>query len=111
MDVEPFGIALTIGPGNDVRGAQQGRVGDAGQRAAALPVIHQARAKNTLADPLHHQPFSFGCMMRRRRQLTLAVSISVLAIVPAVAAAIIPMTTVTGAWGDDAAGEAERKQQ
>ena len=60
MDVEPFGIALAFDPVDDVRRAQQGLIGDAGQRAAALPVNHQAGTKNVLADPLHHQPLGLG---------------------------------------------------
>ena len=72
VDVEPFGIALAFRPGDDVGGAQQGRVGDAGQGAAALPVIHQAGAKNVLADPLHHQTLGLGCPGQMRRKLEFA---------------------------------------
>ena len=60
MHVQPFGITLALRPGDDVRGAQQLGVGDAGQRAAAPPVIHQAGSKNVLADPLHDQPLGLS---------------------------------------------------
>jgi hypothetical protein len=62
VDVEPFRIALALRPWDDVRCAQQRRVGDTSERAAALPVIHQAGAENVLADPLHHQPLDLGCL-------------------------------------------------
>ena len=65
VHVKPFGIAVTFAPGYDVRSAQQGRVGNAGQRATPLPVIHQAVAKDVLPDPLHDQPFG----LRRARQI------------------------------------------
>src|SRR5689334_8094934 len=65
MHVEPFGITLTLAPGNDVRGPQQGRVGYPGQRATTLPVVHQTITKYVLPDPLYDQ--SFG--LRRAGQI------------------------------------------
>ena len=61
MHVKPFGVTLTFSPRDDVRGAQKGRVGDACQGAAAVPVPHQAGAEDVLADPLHDQALGFGC--------------------------------------------------
>jgi len=58
MHVESFGIALAICPRDDVRGAEQHRVGDSGEGIAPLPIIHQAVAKNVLPDPLQHESFS-----------------------------------------------------
>lgn len=60
MDIEPLGIAFAIRPGNDVRGAQQGWVGNPGKRTTALPIVHKTSAKDVLTDPLDDQPFHFG---------------------------------------------------
>ena len=60
MDVEPLGIAFAICPRDDVRGAQQGRVGNPGKRTTALPIVHQTSAKDVLTDPLYDQPFYFS---------------------------------------------------
>jgi len=43
-----------------VRGPEQGRVADPGDRTTAVPVLDQRTAKYVLADPLHDQPFGFG---------------------------------------------------
>jgi hypothetical protein len=45
-----------------VRGAQQGGIGDAGNRAAASPIINQRGAKDVLADALEDEPFGFGSL-------------------------------------------------
>ena len=60
MDVEAFGVTFAIAPRNDVRGAKKSRIGDAGERAAALPIVDQSSAKNVLADPLGDEPFGLG---------------------------------------------------
>jgi hypothetical protein len=43
-----------------VRGAQQCRLGDAGERAAAAPVSHQGFAEDILSDALDDEPLGFG---------------------------------------------------
>ena len=45
VDVEAL-LVVAVGPGHDVGGAQQRGLGDAGERAAAAPVVHQA-SRNT----------------------------------------------------------------
>jgi hypothetical protein len=49
-----------IGPWHNVGGSEQRWLGDAGDWAAAAPVIHQGVSKNVLADALDHQPLGFG---------------------------------------------------
>ena len=66
MDVEALLVAA-VGPGHDVRGAQQRRIGDAGERAATAPVIHQGIAEDVLADALDHQPLGLGGSRKARR--------------------------------------------
>jgi hypothetical protein len=51
--VEPLCVALAFTPRDNMRGAQQGLVCNAGQRASSLPVIHQSRAKDVLTYPLN----------------------------------------------------------
>jgi len=43
-----------------VRGAEKNWIGDSGQRAVDLPILHERRAENVLADALHHQSPGFG---------------------------------------------------
>ena len=43
-----------------MRGPEQGRVADPGDRTTAVPVLQQRAAEHVLADPLHDQPFGFG---------------------------------------------------
>jgi hypothetical protein len=45
-----------------VRGAQQGGIGDAGDRAAASPIIDQGDAEDVLADALDDEPLDLGCL-------------------------------------------------
>ena len=45
---------------HDVGGAQQGEVGDAGNRAATAPIIHQRSAEDVLADALDDEPLGLG---------------------------------------------------
>ena len=51
---------VAIGPRHDVGGTQQGGIGDAGDRAAAAPVIDQRGAENVLADALNDEPLGLG---------------------------------------------------
>lgn len=60
MNVQPLGIAGAILPGNDVAGAQERRIGDPGQGAAALPIGHHPVAEYVLTDPLDDQPLGLG---------------------------------------------------
>lgn len=69
MHIEPLGVAFALRPGNDVRRAQQGRVRNSCQRAAPLPIVHQADAEYVLADPLHDQTFGL-CGPRQARHAT-----------------------------------------
>ena len=59
MHVEPLRVGA-IGPRHDMRGPQQRRLGDAGERTTAAPVGHQGFAKHILADALDDQPLGFG---------------------------------------------------
>jgi hypothetical protein len=52
--------SLPVRPGDDVGGAQQGRIGDASQRAPATPVVQQGGAEHVLADSLDHPAFGLG---------------------------------------------------
>jgi hypothetical protein len=45
-----------------VRGAQQGGIGDAGDRAAASPIIDQGDAEDVLADALDDEPLDLSCL-------------------------------------------------
>ena len=60
MDVEAFRVGFAFGPGDDVGGAEQGWVGDSGQRATGLPVVEQAVAEDVLADALDGEALDFG---------------------------------------------------
>src|SRR3954471_19277126 len=51
---------LTSRPRHDVRGPEQGRVADPGDRTTAVPVLDQRTAEYVLANPLHYQPFGFS---------------------------------------------------
>ena len=55
MHVEALGVRFAIGPGDDMRRTQQGRVRNTGKRTAAVPVLHERSAENVLADALHDQ--------------------------------------------------------
>ena len=59
MDVEAL-LVVAVRPGDDMGGAQQRRIGDAGQRAPAIPVIHQGGAEHVLADALDHPALGLG---------------------------------------------------
>ena len=48
------------GSGHDVGGPQQGGIGDAGDGAAASPIIHQRCAEDVLADALDDEPLGLG---------------------------------------------------
>src|SRR5579883_380289 len=60
MDVEALRIARAVRPADDVRGAQQRPLGDAGERAAALPIVEQRVAEDVLPDTLHDEPLRLG---------------------------------------------------
>src|SRR3954471_11010719 len=51
---------LTSRPRHDVRGPEQGRVADPGDRTTAVPVLDQRTAEYVLTNPLHDQPFGFS---------------------------------------------------
>ena len=59
VDVEPL-LVVAVGPGHDVRGAQQRGFGDAGERAAAAPIIHQGIPEHVLPNALDHQALGLG---------------------------------------------------
>ena len=42
-------LVVAVGPGHDVRGAEERGLSDAGERTAAIPIIYQG-AKQILAD-------------------------------------------------------------
>ena len=60
MDVEAL-LVVAVGPGHDVGRAQQRRIGDAGQRAPAIPVVRQGVSEYILADALDHPALGLGC--------------------------------------------------
>lgn len=60
MNVEALGVGFASLPGDDMRGPQESRVGNAGQGAAGLPVLQEASAEDVLADALDLQAFGFG---------------------------------------------------
>jgi len=45
-----------------MRGAQQGGIGDTGERATTAPIIHQRAPEDVLSDPLDDHPFGLGCL-------------------------------------------------
>jgi hypothetical protein len=59
VHIEPLRV-IAFGPGHDVGGTQQGGIGDAGDRAAGAPIIHQGRAEDVLADALDDEPLGLG---------------------------------------------------
>ena len=61
MHVQPGRVALALSPRPDVGGPQQVLIADAGEGAAALPVLHEVCAKIALPDAPDHQPLRFGC--------------------------------------------------
>lgn len=61
MHVQPGGVRPAMFPGNDVGSPQQVWIADAGEGAAALPVLHEAGAENVLTDALNHQPLGLSC--------------------------------------------------
>lgn len=63
VDIQTL-LVFAIGPRHDVRGAEQRRLGDACQRAAAAPIIHQRFAEDVLANALNHQPLGL-CTLRQ----------------------------------------------
>ncbi len=60
MNVETLSVVVEFAPGDDVRRAEESWIGDAGERASALPVVHEAVAEDVLADPLDDETFGFG---------------------------------------------------
>jgi hypothetical protein len=46
VDVEALGVVVAFAPGYDVGSAEKCGIRDASERAAALPVIHEAGAEN-----------------------------------------------------------------
>ena len=61
MHAEPL-LVVTFGPRDDVGGAQQGGIGDAGDRAAATPVIHQRISEDVLANALDYEVLGLGIL-------------------------------------------------
>ena len=59
VHIEPLRV-VALGPRQDVGGAQQGGVGNADDRAAAAPVIHQRSAEDVLADALDDEALDLG---------------------------------------------------
>jgi hypothetical protein len=59
VDIKALFIGA-LGPWHDMRGAQQRRLRNAGERATAAPVVHQGIAENVLADALDDQPLGLG---------------------------------------------------
>jgi hypothetical protein len=59
VDVEPLRV-VAVGPGYDVRGAEQRWLTDPGQGTAAAPIVHQGVAKHILADALDDQTLGLG---------------------------------------------------
>ena len=59
MHIEALRV-LAFGPAHNVGSSKQGRIGDAGDRAAGSPIIHQGGAENVLADALDDEPLDLG---------------------------------------------------
>ena len=57
VNVEALGVIVALGPGYDVACSQKGPVGDAGHRAAAVPVVDQSRPEDLLTNALDDQAF------------------------------------------------------
>jgi hypothetical protein len=64
-DVEALGVAGAVGPGLDVARAEQLWDGEAGDGAAALPVLEQAVAEEVLADALDDEALGLGGLRQR----------------------------------------------
>jgi hypothetical protein len=64
VHVEPLFVAA-VRPRHDVGGTRQSGLGDAGQRTAASPVIHQRVTEHVLADALDNQPLSASVVRGR----------------------------------------------
>jgi len=62
VDVQAQGVGFAFGPGDDVRGAQERRIRDAGQRTATVPVFQQSLAEQSLSDTLDGESLNFGCL-------------------------------------------------
>ena len=60
MDVETLGVGFALGPRNDVGGTEERGVADAGERTAALPVVHEAGAEDVLTDALDDESLGLG---------------------------------------------------
>ena len=69
MDIEALRIVVALRPGHDVRGAQQGRIGDARHRAALAPISEQRPPEDILADALDDDPFGLRSARQPRRLL------------------------------------------
>lgn len=67
-DIETLGVALAIGPGFDVARAKQLGHGEAGDGAAALPIVYESGAEDILANPLHDETFGLSGPRQARRQ-------------------------------------------
>ncbi len=59
MNVQALCVIVAGDPGDDVGGAEQGGVGDAGQGAAVAPVVQQSAAEDVLANALNRQALDF----------------------------------------------------
>jgi len=59
VHIEPLRV-VAFGPRDDVGGPQQLRIGDAGDRAAGSPTVHQRGAEDLLADVLDDEPLGLG---------------------------------------------------
>src|SRR4051794_37427366 len=59
VDVEALHV-VAFRPGHNVRSAEQPGLGDAGERAAPAPVVHQRVAKHILADALDDETLCLG---------------------------------------------------
>ena len=59
VHIEPLRV-VAFGPRDDVGGPQQLRIGDAGDRAAGSPIVHQRGADDLLAHVLDDEPLGLG---------------------------------------------------
>ena len=67
VQAQSFGFAFD--PRDDMAGAQARRVGDAGQRTAAVPVFQLSLAEHRLADAFDGKPLNFGGLRQVRSGL------------------------------------------
>ncbi len=58
-DIEALRVSA-FSPRNDTGRPQQGRIGDAGDRAGASPIIHQGGPEDVLADALDDEPLDLN---------------------------------------------------